>query len=707
MMTEPVLGKDYVESPKRSVGLLKTRNIGIMAHIDAGKTTLSERILYYCGKSHKIGEVHEGTATMDWMAQEQERGITITSAATTCYWKGNRINIIDTPGHVDFTAEVERSLRVLDGAVAVFCSVGKVQPQTETVWRQAQKYHVPVIALVNKMDRTGADFYGVVAEIRSKLGATPVPLQIPIGAEADFQGVIDVLRKRAIYFDGDENGAVMREEEVPADYEERWDAAYKEMVECVAEVDEEIMEIFLADEVPTPEQLEPAIRRATLKAAIVPVSCCSAFKKKGVQPLLDDVVSYLPSPLDIWDIKGANPDTGEEEIRHVGDAQPFSALVFKIMTDPFVGKLYYFRVYSGVAERGMEVLNPRTNKRERIGRLLQMHANDREELSEVFSGDIAAAVGVKSGTTGDTICLEAKPIVLESMHFPEPVISIAIEPKTTAERDKLSKGLIALSEEDPTFQVHSDEETGQTIISGMGELHLEIILDRLVREFKVEANTGAPQVAYREAIAGNGESNTKFVRQTGGRGQYGHVVLTVEPRERGYGVVVENKVVGGNIPKEYIKPTESGIREAAATGLLAGYPLIDLHVSIIDGSYHPVDSSEMAFKVAGSMALKEAANKAGIFLLEPIMKVEIVAPEENMGDLIGDVTSRRGIIVQLDTSSQAGFGKILAHVPLSELFGYATAIRSLSRGRASYSMEPAHFEKVPKQIQDKVVTERK
>ncbi len=703
---EPVLGKDYKEAASRKIALKATRNIGIMAHIDAGKTTLTERILYYCGKNHKMGDTHEGTATMDWMAQEQERGITMTSAATTCRWKGNRINIIDTPGHVDFTAEVERSLRVLDGAVAVFCSVGKVQPQTETVWRQAQKYHVPVVALVNKMDRTGADFYGVVEEIRTKLGTTPVPLQIPIGAEADFQGVIDVLEKKAIFFDGDENGATIREEAVPAEYAERCDEAFRHVVECVAEVDDEIMEIFLADEMPTVEQLKPAIRRATVKAAIVPVACCSAFKKKAVQPLLDIVIDYMPSPLDIWDIKGVNPDTGEEAVRHVGDAQPFSALVFKIMTDPFVGKLYYFRVYSGIAQRGMEVLNPRTGKRERLGRLLEMHANSREELDEVFSGDIAAAVGLKNVTTGDTICLEAQPIVLESMFFPEPVISIAVEPKTTAERDKLTKGLVALSDEDPTFRVSTNEETGQTIISGMGELHLEIILDRLIREFKVEANTGAPQVAYREAIAGSAESNTKFVRQTGGRGQYGHVVLTIEPKERGYGLVVENKVVGGNIPKEYIKPSEAGIREATIGGILAGYPLIDLHVNIIDGSYHPVDSSEMAFKVAGSMALKDAARKAGVYLLEPIMKVEIMAPEENMGDLIGDVTSRRGIIVQLDTSSQAGFGKVLAHVPLSELFGYATAIRSLSRGRASYSMEPAHFEKVPKQIQDKVVTER-
>ena len=694
-----VLGKDYRESEKRVIPLDRTRNIGIMAHIDAGKTTLTERILYYCGKTHKIGDTHEGTATMDWMAQEQERGITITSAATTCFWKKHRINIIDTPGHVDFTAEVERSLRVLDGAIAVFCSVGKVQPQSETVWRQAQKYHVPVIALINKMDRSGADFYGAVEEIRTKLGAVPLPLVLPIGAENDFAGVIDVLRKKAVYTNG-ENGEEISEEEIPADYEARWQEAYSQVVECVAEADDQIMEIFLSDEKPTEAQLREAIRRATLKNSVVPVACCSAFKKRGVQPVLDMVIDYLPSPLDIWQIDGTNPDTGAPEIRHAGDMQPFSALIFKIMTDPFVGKLYYFRVYSGVAERGMEVVNPRTGRRERIGRLLQMHANSRQEIDQVFSGDIAAAVGLKNVTTGDTICIESQPIVLESMHFPEPVISIAIEPKTTAERDKLAKGLVALSEEDPTFQVKTDEETGQTIISGMGELHLEIILDRLVREFKVEANTGAPQVAYREALSGSGDANTKFVRQTGGHGQYGHVMLTIEPRERGYGLVVENKVVGGNIPKEFIKPTEMGIREAAAGGVLAGYPVIDCHVCIIDGSYHPVDSSEMAFKIAGSMAFKEAARKAGTYLLEPIMKVEITAPEENMGDLIGDVTSRRGIIVQLDTTGQAGFGKILAHIPLSELFGYATAIRSLSRGRASYSMEPAHFEKVPKQVQD-------
>ncbi len=698
--------KVFHESPSRGVSLRKVRNIGIMAHIDAGKTTLSERILYYCGVNYKIGEVHEGTATMDWMEQERERGITITSAATTCFWREHRLNLIDTPGHVDFTAEVERSLRVLDGAVAVFCSVGKVQPQTETVWRQAQKYHVPVIAMVNKMDRTGADYDGVVEEIQTKLGATPVPLMLPIGREAGFVGVIDVLANQAVYFDKDENGLEMRYEEVPAEYVEARENALRHAVECVAEVDEEIMEIFLADEMPDVETLRQGIRRATLAAKIVPVACGTAFKKKGVQKLLDMVVDYLPSPVDVWDIKGTDPNTGEPITRHVGDLQPFSALVFKIMSDPFVGKLYYFRVYSGVASQGMSVYNPRTGKRERLGRLLQMHSSLRQEISDVYSGDIAAAVGLKNVTTGDTICLEDSPIVLESMHFPEPVISIAVEPKSSGDRDKLFKGLGALADEDPTFQVRSDEETGQTIISGMGELHLEIILDRLIREFKVEANTGAPQVAYREALLGNAESNTKFVRQSGGRGQYGHVIINLIAQERGAGITIENKVVGGNIPKEYIKPIENGIMEAAASGVLAGYPLVDFKVEIVDGSYHPVDSSEMAFKIAGSMALKDAARKAGLMLLEPIMKVELTTPDENMGDLIGDITARRGSIVEINSDAGNQFTRVHAQIPLSELFGYATAIRSLSRGRASYSMEPSHFEKVPKQVQDKVVEKK-
>ena len=694
--------KVFSESPDRKISLRETRNIGIMAHIDAGKTTLSERVLFYCGLSHKIGETHEGTATMDWMEQERERGITITSAATTAMWKGHRINLIDTPGHVDFTAEVERSLRVLDGAVAVFCSVGKVQPQSETVWRQAQKHGVPIIACINKMDRTGADFYGAVEEIHTKLGATAVPIMLPIGSENDFVGVVDVLANKA-YVYKDEAGLQMVEEDVPSNMVEKREQWFRHLVECLAEVDEEIMEIFLADEMPSVDQIRVALRKATLASAVVPVCCCSAFKNKGVQKLLDAVVEYLPSPVDVWEIKGSDPVSGEEIVRHAGDMQPFSALVFKIMSDPFVGKLYFFRVYSGIAAQGMSVYNPRTGKRERLGRLLQMHSNQRSEIKEVFSGDIAAAVGLKNVTTGDTICLEEHPIVLESMTFPEPVISVAVEPKTTAERDKLSKGLIALAEEDPTFTVRSDEETGQTIIAGMGELHLEIILDRLIREFKVECNTGAPQVAYREALLGSAESNMKFVRQSGGRGQYGHVVINLMPLERGAGVVIENKVVGGNIPKEYIKPTEAGIREAAQSGILAGYPLIDFKVEIIDGSYHPVDSSEMAFKVAGSMALKEAAKKAGLALLEPIMRVDLTTPGENMGDLIGDITSRRGSIVEMNANTTDAFSKLTAQIPLSELFGYATAIRSLSRGRASYSMEPSHFEKVPKQVQDKVV----
>ena len=696
--------KIYKESEKRMTPLVRYRNIGIMAHIDAGKTTLSERILFYTGVNYKIGETHEGGATMDWMEQERERGITITSAATTCFWKEHRLNLIDTPGHVDFTAEVERSLRVLDGAVAVFCSVGKVQPQSETVWRQAQKYGVPVIAMVNKMDRTGADYYGVVEEIKTKLGATPLPLMLPIGKEADFKGVIDVLEGKAYYF-GNDNGITITEEDIPAEYMDKYEEYRTYMVETLAEVDEEIMEIFLAEETPDHDTIKAAIRRSTLSCGVVPVCCGTAFKNKGIQKLLDAVVDYLPSPIDVWDIHGSDPATGEAMTRHAGDQQPFAALVFKIMTDPFVGKLYYFRVYSGVATQGMTVLNPRTNKRERLGRLLQMHANERKEQEDIFSGDIAAAVGLKNVTTGDTICLEDSPIVLESMSFPEPVISVAVEPKTTGDRDKLSKGLIALADEDPTFRVQSNEETGQTIISGMGELHLEIILDRLIREFKVEANTGAPQVAYREALLGASDSNMKFVRQSGGRGQYGHCIINLLPAERGAGITIENKVVGGNIPKEYIKPIEMGIREAAASGVLAGYPLIDFKVEIIDGSYHPVDSSEMAFKIAGSMALKEAAKKAGICLLEPIMDVELTTPEENMGDLIGDITSRRGAIAEMNAAG-GGFTKIRANVPLSELFGYATAIRSLSRGRASYSMEPAHFERVPKQVQDKIVEKK-
>ncbi|MBR1951658.1 MAG: elongation factor G [Lentisphaeria bacterium] len=694
------LNVDYKESDKRKAHLAETRNIGIMAHIDAGKTTLSERILFYTGVNHKIGETHEGSATMDWMAQEQERGITITSAATTCFWKQHRINLIDTPGHVDFTAEVERSLRVLDGAVAVFCSVGGVQPQTETVWRQAKKYSVPIIAFVNKMDRTGANFDRVVADMRKKLRANAVPMVVPMGAEAQFKGVVDVLNEKAVYFDG-ENGENIRIEEVPEDYVDALKEARSYLVECVAEVDDAVMEIYLGDEMPPTEMIKEALRKAVLAGSIVPVFCGTAFKNKGVQVLLDAVIDYLPSPVDIWETKGINPDTEKEEVRTVGDDKPFAALAFKVMSDPFVGRLVYFRVYSGEAIRGVTVYNPRTRKRERLGRLIQMHANHREEREEVFCGDIAAAVGLKNITTGDTLCDESAPIALESMHFPEPVISIAVEPKTSQDRDKLYNALGALSDEDPTFTIKSDTETGQTIISGMGELHLDIIMDRLRREFKVECNSGQPEVAYRETVMKDANADSKFVRQSGGRGQYGHVIMNLYVKERGHGITIENKVVGGNIPKEFIKPIEQGIREAAQTGILAGYPCTDFHIDIMDGSYHPVDSSEMAFKVAASMGLKDAARKAGLCLLEPIMKVEVTAPEENMGDVIGDVTSRRGSIMEVDT--QDSTVRITAQVPLSELFGYATAIRSLTKGRASYTMEPFSFEKVPNVIQDKIV----
>ena len=678
-----------------------TRNVGIMAHIDAGKTTTTERILFYTGINHKLGEVHEGNATMDWMVQEQERGITITSAATTCFWnkdgKKHRINLIDTPGHVDFTAEVERSLRVLDGAVAVFCAVGGVQPQTETVWRQAKKYHVPIIAFVNKMDRTGANFYKVVDSMRTKLKANVVPMVLPIGAEANFEGLVDVMEEKAYEFD-DMN---IKEIPVPEDMKEKLAEARAFMIERIAENDESVMEVFLNDEVPPVDLLKKGLRSAVLSGQLVAAFCGTAFKNKGVQLLLNAVVDYLPSPVDIWEVHGTNPDTDQPESREVGDEVPFSALAFKIMNDPYVGKLIYFRVYSGVATSGAVVYNPRTRKRERLGRILQMHANKREERKEIYSGDIAAAVGFKDVRTGDTLCDENHPIVLESMSFPEPVISIAVEPKTTADRDKLYTALGALSDEDPTFTMKSDDETGQTIISGMGELHLEIIMDRLRREFKVEAQSGQPQVSYRESILKKANADSKFVRQSGGRGQYGHVIMDVTPMERGHGVTIENKVVGGNIPKEYIKPIEQGIREAAQTGILAGYPCIDFHVDILDGSYHPVDSSEMAFKIAASMGLKDACKKAGMVLLEPIMKVEITTPDENTGDIIGDVTSRRGAISEMST--EEGTTIITANVPLSELFGYATAIRSLTKGRASYAMEPSHFEPVPKTIQEKIV----
>ena len=655
--------------------------------------------------NYKVGDTHEGTATTDWMEQERERGITITSAATTCTWKDRKINIIDTPGHVDFTAEVERSLRVLDGAVAVFCAVGKVQPQSETVWRQAKKYNVPIVALVNKMDRTGADFDGVVNEIRTKLGAVPVRVALPIGKESDFKGVVDVLRGKALYFDPKDKGVTIIEEELTGELAAQREEAFMELYEAVAGCDDEMMELFLEEKTPDIDALRAALRKATVAAQVVPVACASAFKCCGVQMILDVIVDYLPSPIDTWEITGSDPATGEEMTRHVGDMQPFSALVFKIMTDPYVGKLYYFRIYSGVAVQGMSVLNPRTGKRERLGRILQMHANKQIEHEEMFSGDIAAVGGLKNVTTGDTLCLAEEPIVLESMSFPEPVISIAVEPKSSGDRDKLDKGLIALAEEDPTFQVHGDEETGQTVISGMGELHLDIIIDRLRREFNVEANTGAPQVAYREALCATGHADTKFVRQSGGHGQYGHCIIDIIPQERGFGIEVESQVTGGNIPKEFIKPIENGIREAAAAGVAGGFPVIDFKAIIIDGSYHPVDSSEMAFKIAGSMAFKEAARKAGIEMLEPIMKVEVTTPEEHMGDLIGDITSRRGAIQEISSTGN-NESRINANVPLAELFGYATTIRSLSRGRATYSMEPAHFDRVPKAIQEKLVEKR-
>ena len=697
-MTEHKANVDYQENPGRITPIAEVRNIGIMAHIDAGKTTLSERILFYTGINHKLGEVHEGNATMDWMVQ---RGITITSAATTCFWnkdgKKHRINLIDTPGHVDFTAEVERSLRVLDGAVAVFCAVGGVQPQTETVWRQAKKYHVPIIAFVNKMDRTGANFYKVVDAMRTKLKANVVPMVLPIGAEANFEGLVDIMEEKAYEFDE----MNIKEIPVPEDMKEKLAEARAFMIERIAENDESVMEVFLNDEVPSVDLLKKGLRRAVLSGQLVAAFCGTAFKNKGVQLLLNAVVDYLPSPVDIWEVHGTNPDTDQPESREVGDEVPFSALAFKIMNDPYVGKLIYFRVYSGVATSGAVVYNPRTRKRERLGRILQMHANKREERKEIYSGDIAAAVGFKDVRTGDTLCDENHPIVLESMSFPEPVISIAVEPKTTADRDKLYTALGALSDEDPTFTMKSDDETGQTIISGMGELHLEIIMDRLRREFKVEAQSGQPQVSYRETILKKANADSKFVRQSGGRGQYGHVIMDVTPMERGHGVTIENKVVGGNIPKEYIKPIEQGIKEAAQTGILAGYPCIDFHVDILDGSYHPVDSSEMAFKIAASMGLKDACKKAGMVLLEPIMKVEITTPDENTGDIIGDVTSRRGTISEMST--EEGTTIISANVPLSELFGYATAIRSLTKGRASYSMEPSHFEPVPKTIQEKIV----
>ena len=684
-------------APTRQVSLEHTRNIGICAHIDAGKTTTTERVLYYTGKVYKLGEVHEGTATMDWMEQEQERGITITSAATTCFWREHRINIIDTPGHVDFTVEVERSLRVLDGAVAVFCAVGGVEPQSETVWRQANKYKVPRIAFVNKMDRTGSDFEAAVAQMRERLAANAVPIQLPIGSEANFKGVIDLVNMNAIVWSGEELGAEFQVVEIPADMLAQAKTAHAALIEAVGGKDDEVMHLYIeGKDVPT-EVLRAGIRRLTILNELVPVTCGAAFKNKGVQPLLDAVVDYLPSPIDVTDVVGINPDNKEENcIRRADDNGPFCALAFKIWTDPYAGKLIFFRVYSGMATQGMTVYNPRNNKRERIGRLLEMHANKREEIKVCFSGDIGALVGLKNITTGDTVCDEEFPVLLESITFPEPVISMAIEPNTKADRDKMSTALQRLAEEDPTFRITSNQETGQTIISGMGELHLDIIKDRMFREFNVGAVAGRPQVAYRETITKAAEAEGKFIRQSGGRGQYGHAEVKIYPGVKGSGVVVEDKIVGGSIPREYIPAVEDGIIEAAQTGVLGGYPMVDVVIEIIDGSFHEVDSSEIAFKMAGSFAFKEAARKAGAIMLEPIMDVEVISPEEHMGDAIGDLSSRRGKINKIEPRANTTI--IHAEVPLATMFGYATALRSLTKGRASYSMEPLNFQKVPENI---------
>ncbi|MBC7265836.1 MAG: elongation factor G [Coriobacteriia bacterium] len=688
---------------RKQYPLAKTRNIGIMAHIDAGKTTTTERILYYTGKTHKIGEVHEGAATMDWMVQEQERGITITSAATTCYWKDHRIQIIDTPGHVDFTVEVERSLRVLDGAVAVFCAVGGVEPQSETVWRQADRYGVPRIAYINKMDRTGADYLNVVQMMRDRLDTRPVLLQIPIGSEDKFTGIVDLVEMNAIFFNEDDKGINPTIGEIPADLRDEAELHRHELVEAAAEQDDELLSKFLEDEEISTDELKAAIRKATIACAITPVTCGASFKNKGVQPLLDAIIDYLPSPLDIPPVKGHDLKTGEEVVRLADANEPFAALAFKVMTDPYVGKLTYFRVYSGTMVSGSYVLNSTKGHKERIGRLLEMHANHREDVDAVYAGDIVAAVGLKNTTTGDTLCAEDAPLLLESMVFPDPVIDIAIEPKTKAEQDKLTQALAKLAEEDPTFRVRTDEETGQTIIAGMGELHLEIIVDRLMREFKVEANVGKPQVAYRET-AGKPVTNVegKFVRQTGGRGQYGHVVINVTPQAPGEGYVFENKIVGGVIPKEYIPAVDKGIQEAMTSGVLAGYPVVDIKVELVDGSYHEVDSSEMAFKVAGSMAIKEALKKASPVLLEPIMAVEVNTPEEFMGDVMGDLSSRRGHIEGMERRGNAQV--VRARVPLANMFGYATDLRSRTQGRASYTMQFKAYEPVPKSIADEIVS---
>ena len=687
----------------RDVSLEKTRNIGIMAHIDAGKTTTTERILYYTGVNYKLGETHDGSATMDWMEQEQERGITITSAATTAYWKNHRINIIDTPGHVDFTVEVERSLRVLDGSVTVFCAKGGVEPQSETVWRQADKYHVPRMAFVNKMDIMGADFYNVVRMMRDRLKCNAVPIQLPIGVEDTFKGIIDLVEMKAyVYYD--DLGKDIRVEEIPADMLDKAEEYRHELLEHVAEQDEELLMKYLDGEELTVEEIKSCIRKSTIANEMVPVCCGSSYRNKGVQKLLDAVVDYMPAPTDVPDIKGVNPDTEEEETRPSSDDAPFAALAFKIMTDPYVGKLCFFRVYSGTVDAGTSVYNSVKRNSERMGRILQMHANHRKDIETCYAGDIAGAVGLKNTTTGDTLCDPKHPIVLESMEFPEPVIRVAIEPKTKVGQEKMGLGLAKLAEEDPTFRTYTDEETGQTIIAGMGELHLEIIVDRLLREFKVEANVGKPQVAYKETVRKMADVDHKYARQSGGKGQYGHVKIRLEPNESGKGYEFRNEVVGGAIPKEYIPAVDAGIRGAMASGVLAGYPVVDCIVTLYDGSYHEVDSSEMAFKIAGSMAFKEAMRKADPVILEPIMKVCVIVPEEYMGDVIGDLNARRGQIRGFE--DRPGAKQIDAFVPLSEMFGYATDLRSKTQGRGQYTMEPSHYIELPKNIAEKLVTSR-
>ena len=688
----------------REYSLEKTRNIGIMAHIDAGKTTTTERILFYTGVNHKIGEVHDGAATMDWMVQEQERGITITSAATTCHWKNHRINIIDTPGHVDFTVEVERSLRVLDGAVAVLTARGGVEPQTETVWRQAENYNVPRMAYVNKMDITGADFFNVIKMMKERLNANAVAIQLPIGAEDDFKGIIDLVKMEAIVYE-DDLGKVEDEVAIPDDMKDQAEEYREILLEALSELDDDFMEKYLGGEEITEDEIKAVIRKGTVSCKLCPVTCGTSYRNKGVQPLLDAIVDYMPAPTDIPPIAGINPETGEEDHRPSSDDEPFAALAFKIMTDPYVGKLAFFRVYSGILDGGSYVYNSTKGKKERIGRILQMHANNRKEIDRVYSGDIAAAVGLKDTTTGDTLCDEEHPIILESMVFPDPVISVAVEPSTKNDQEKMGVALQKLAEEDPTFRVRTDQETGQTIISGMGELHLQIIVDRMLREFKVDCKVGEPQVAYRETIRKSVEAEGKFVRQSGGHGQYGHCWLKLEPQEPGEGFSFENKVVGGAIPKEFIKPIEDGVKQAMEAGVVAGYPMVDIKATVFDGSFHEVDSSEAAFKVAGSMAFRNGAEKANPVLLEPYVKVEVTVPEEYMGDVIGDLNSRRGRIDGMEARN--GSQVITGFVPLSEMFGYSTDLRSKTQGRGNYSMEVAYYDEVPKNIADKIVAKNK